>query len=167
MKREIFLGGNIICFNLYYLSRKCRRCLNIRRIWSGRWCFDCSLPSCGGSISTALGAIESITIDVKNDKSPEIIVTNAVISAGFSAFTSAGCEGVVSNKKTYDAINEIKITRPKTLKGNHPNVKSAANEKIKLLKQALRKGVFSEVSDIVIYDAIQYGVNKFFEFALE
>lgn len=111
-------------------------------------------------IGTVSGVAESLTIDIKNNESPSVIVSNAVISAGFGALGGAGGSGILSSKKTYttlgSAINSVK-------NATRPLLKKQATKILKKTVKKIGKKFLGETIEGFATDGIQFGTQKYME----
>lgn len=119
-----------------------------------------AFPAAGVLIGTVSGVAESLTIDIKNNESPSVIVSNAVISAGFGALGGAGGSGILSSKKTYatlgSAINSVK-------NATRPLFKKQATKILKKTVKKIGKEFLGETIEGFATDGIQFGTQKYME----
>ena len=118
-----------------------------------------ALPGYSIAISAGFSAAESVVDDLRSGKDAISIITNAAISAGFSAVSGSWGSDFANNSMYDDAFGAIS----RTFKGNHPSVKRAALETINTAVKHFRKSFESSLAESAAMSLINEGAKKIAE----
>lgn len=114
-----------------------------------------ALPGASAIIGAGIGALESVTLDIKNNKSVSETITNAAISAGFGAITGSQ----ISKKSS--SINKAVKAIKKTTAGNHPVVKKAAKKLVRSAIRQIGRDSYTSIFESTAYGYLSWGTKSF------
>ena len=118
-----------------------------------------ALPSAGFFIDVGLSIVEEMTMNLNDDSATADKVVNTSVSVAIDTLSSATSDGSRLTKQTMDKFVDAV---PKTLKGNHPVVKKAAQKIVRKTNKLVLKEGGEAIAEKTIGNVIKNIIKAIF-----